>query len=222
MKKKYNTILFDFDGTLMNTNELIIASWQYTFKTLRGKEEDLDKIISTFGEPLIISMKNFFGENNYEEALDIYRNFQREIYRESIKLCDGVEELLKTLYEEGYRMAIVSSRLKSSLLIGIEKYHMEDYFETVISADDTTEHKPGPAPALAALEIMNVAPENALMVGDSIFDILCAKNAGVDSVLVGWAVEGSGSQEKKQNLDCEPTYFIEKADQLLDIIHGVN
>ncbi|MBR5488439.1 MAG: HAD hydrolase-like protein, partial [Firmicutes bacterium] len=75
-----NTILFDYDGTLMDTNEVVLQSWQHTFRTLRGCEEEPEVIRRTFGEPLVMTLAKLFPETPVEKSLDIYRSFQREVF----------------------------------------------------------------------------------------------------------------------------------------------
>ena len=83
---------------------------------------------------------------------------------------------------------------------GLEKYEIKDYFDTVLTADDTTRHKPDPQPINITLEKLGSVPENAIMLGDTIFDLLCAKNAGVKSVLVSWSL-ALGDVYKRQTLE---------------------
>lgn len=213
--RRYKAILFDFDGTLMNTNEIIFASWQHTYKTLTGKEGDRREIVKTFGEPLFTSMENAFPNVPVEESVAIYRDYQRDCYLDKIELFEGCKELIIELHKRGFRLAVVTSRVKSSLISGLEKYGLLDYFEAFVTCDDTDAHKPSPEPILKALEKLDIDAKDALMIGDSIFDVLCAKNAGVESVLVGWALEGAGTIIDE---DVEPEFRIKIAKDLIAIV----
>ena len=79
-----DTVIFDFDGTIMDTNDVIIGSWQHVYRTLRGKEGDLDYILSTFGEALEYSMETSFPEVSVEESVKIYRDWHRERFLDMI------------------------------------------------------------------------------------------------------------------------------------------
>lgn len=215
---KYKAVLFDFDGTLMDTNDIIMASWQYTFMKYRGKEGDRDWIISTYGEVLAVSMEKAFPDIPLEECMDTYRDYQRDIYLEKIHLFDGMEELIRKLHDGGYKLAIVTSRLKSSLERGLDKYDLRKYFDAIVTCEDCEEHKPLPGPCLAALEKLNLPASDAVMVGDSVFDVLCAKNAGVDSIMVGWAMDGAGNCANASETEAE--YFAPTAEDIFKIVEG--
>ena len=102
-----------------------------------------------------------------------------------------------------------------STMAGLRKFGLEDDFDAIVTADDTTKHKPDPEPVLITLEKLGAKPEEALMIGDSMFDIKCAHNAGVKAVLVGWAEAVS---EEDLNGPDRPEYFIEKAEDLFEIV----
>lgn len=210
-----NTILLDFDGTLANTNGLVLGSWQHTFRTLTGSEADEAELIKTFGEPLRVTMKRFFPETPVEEAVDIYHEFQADCYERLIEPFPGMTELVVGLKEKGYKVGIVTSRAKRSALIGLEKFGLMDYIDDIVTCEDTSKHKPDPEPVLIALEHLGIGADEAIMVGDSMFDIKCAHNAGTKAVLVDWAVAVSDEEMNGQD---KPEYYIKKAEELFDII----
>lgn len=212
---KLNTVLFDFDGTIMDTNELIVQSWQHTFKTVEGKHRAEEEILSTFGEPLHTTMEKLLPQIPVEEGISIYRNYHYDHFVSLINIFPGILELIKTLKEKGYKVGLVTSRLWHTTEIGLKKYDLEKYFDTIVTCDDTDKHKPDPEPARIALERLESKPEEAIMVGDSIFDILCAKGAGVKAALVGWALAVNEGDKAGENA---PDYIIEKADDLLSIL----
>lgn len=183
-----NTVLFDFDGTLVNTNDVIIASWQHTYKHYRGQEESIDKITACFGEPLLITMEREFPGVDPEESAEVYRTFQQQNAHLLVKIFPGIVDLLKALKEGGYRMGIVTSRTRESALRYMDMFGITEYFEAMVTCDDTTVHKPNPEPILLGLEKMGITKDEAIMVGDSPFDIKCANNAGVKSVMVDWRI----------------------------------
>lgn len=210
-----DTILFDFDGTVMDTNHVIINSWQHTFRTLEDREEEVTNIVKTFGEPLEVTMKNLFPQVPVEEAVRIYRSYHYDNFGELITVFPGMKELVQELKKQGYRLGLVTSRLKKTTMQGLEKYDLDKYFDVIITADDTDKHKPDPEPVRLALEKLGSVPEKSLMLGDTMFDILCARNAGVTSVLVGWGI--AVTEEEKRGTS-GPDYIIEKAEDLLKLL----
>lgn len=210
-----NTVLFDFDGTLADTNGLVLGSWQHTFKTLTGAETDEANLIKSFGEPLRVTMKKNFPNVPVEDAVAIYHAYQADCYEKLIEPFPGMVELVIGLKEKGYKTGIVTSRARKSALIGLKKFGLMEYIDDIVTCDDTDKHKPDPEPVLIALEHLGIPPEEALMVGDSMFDIKCAHNAGVKAVLVSWAL--AVSDEEKNGPD-GPEFFVEKAEEIFDLL----
>ena len=214
-----NTVLFDFDGTLVNTNDVIIASWQHTYMYYLGREESLEKITACFGEPLLLTMEREFPEVDPQESAEVYRNFQKENADELVKIFPGIKELLESLKTDGFRMGVVTSRTRESAQRYMDMFGIGDYFEEMVSCDDTDIHKPNPEPILLCLKKMGITAEEALMVGDSPFDIKCANNAGVKSVLVGWRITGDG-----QTLidDAREDFTISEPSELVGVLKRLN
>ena len=212
---KYTSILFDFDGTLANTNGLVIGSWKHAFRVLKGIEQSEEEIKKTFGEPLAVSMEKFFPDVPVEEAIATYRSYQKDVFENLIEPFDGMVDLIKGLKAKGYKVAVTTSRMGGSTMAGLRKFGLADIFDAIVTSDDTTKHKPDPEPVLITLEKLGVKPEEALMIGDSMFDIKCAHNAGVKAVLVGWAEAVS---EEDMNGPDRPDFYIESAEELFDLV----
>ena len=215
--EKINTVLFDFDGTIMDTNSVILQSWQHTFRTVEGKERPPEKIIETFGEPLYVTMEKVLPQIPVEEGVQIYRSYHYDNFTELIEVFPGILELLEELKNRGYKTGIVTSRLWHTTEIGLKKYDMQQYFDAIVTCDDTDKHKPDPEPVNIALERLGSKPAAAIMVGDSMFDIICAKNAGVKAALVSWALAVNDEDKYGENA---PDYILETAGDLLNILEG--
>ena len=214
MRKK-DTVLFDFDGTIMDTNDVILTSWQHTFRTLKNREEDVEKLVKTFGEPLETTIRKFFPDVPAEEAIEIYRTFHRENFSDMIKLFPGTKELLAELRKRNYKTGLVTSRLLKTTIQGLEAFGITEFFDVIVTAEDTLKHKPDPQPLNVALEKLKADPERAVMLGDTMFDILCAKNAKVTSVLVSWSLALGGRKDFGEN---RPDFTISSTEELFDII----
>ncbi len=215
--QQINAVLFDFDGTLMDTNDVILMSWQHTFRTLANREEKEDVLTATFGEPLETTMDRFFPHIPLEESIEIYRQFQRDNFNGLITLFPGMKELIIALKERGYKIGLVTSRLKQTSMEGLEKYGLTKYFDAIVTPEDTTKHKPDPEPVHIALRKLGARPDQAVMLGDTLFDIMCAKNAGVRSVLVAWSLALAGKTKADLGKDA-PDYIIHKPEELFAIL----
>ena len=213
-----DTVLYDFDGTIMDTNDVIIGSWQHVYKTLRGEEGDLTYILATFGEPLEYSMETSFPEVSKEESVKIYRDWQKEHFLDMIHLFPGVEEMLAEVKARGYRTSIATSRLSESLHRALSHFDLYKYFDAIVAVEDIEEAKPAPDTIYKVLDKLNAHPENAIMMGDSRLDILCARNAGVPSVLVGWSATLAGKTKEDFAPGEAPDFIIQKPEELLEII----
>ena len=181
-------VLIDFDGTLADTNGIVIQSFQHTYRTFQGREEEVAVIERSFGEPLRTTMARVFGADYEEEAVTVYRSFQLDRFESLIRPFPGMDGLIRRLKEEGYLIGMVTSRVRDSAIRGTRKFGLEECFDTVTTVDELTRHKPDPESIDVTLAKLGVPPEEAVMVGDTRFDVLCAKNAGCRSVLVDWSV----------------------------------
>ena len=211
--KKY--ILFDFDGTLVNTNDVILASWQHTYRHYLGHEMPVDHITSCFGEPLLLTMEREFPGVDPQESADVYRQFQLENADKLVTIFPGIKELLADLKEAGYVLGIVTSRTRESALRYMDMFAFTSYFSDLVTCDDTTVHKPNPEPILLAMSKLGASAEESIMIGDSPFDIKCANNAGVDSVMVNWRIT---CDETSVIDDAKVDYWIHQPSDLVELL----
>ena len=211
--KKY--ILFDFDGTLVNTNDVILASWQHTYRHYLGHEMPVDHITSCFGEPLLLTMEREFPGVDPQESADVYRQFQLENADKLVTIFPGIKELLADLKEAGYVLGIVTSRTRESALRYMDMFAITSYFSDLVTCDDTTVHKPNPDPILLAMSKLGASAEESIMIGDSPFDIKCANNAGVDSVMVNWRIT---CDETSVIDDAKVDYWLHQPSDLVELL----
>ena len=214
MRKKY--VIFDFDGTLIDTNELVLNSWQAVYEHYRGVPGDPDVIYATFGEPLWTSMEALFPEVDTEEAIRIYRKYQMESWEKEIRIFPGLRELVEAIRASGRSASIVTSRMRATTLQYLDVFGIRGMFDVIITADDTTIHKPNPEPVLIALKRLGADAADAIMLGDTRFDIGCANNAGVESVLVTWSFPVSPEERARQGFT--PCHVIDRPEELLELI----
>lgn len=210
-----NTILFDFDGTMMNTRDGIISSWKYLFKKVTGKDVSEEFPKNTFGEPLKDSLKKFFPDIPVEESLEIYRGYQRNHHKTMMVPFDGIVETIKELKKRGYKIGLVTSRGENSATEGLKAAGIIDCFGALVTANSCDKHKPEPEPIWLALEKLEAQKEETVMIGDTMYDLKGAKNAGVKSVLVGWSEDIKNADKLGEY---KPDFIISKAADILKIV----
>ncbi|SHK52073.1 pyrophosphatase PpaX [Clostridium cavendishii DSM 21758] len=209
-------VLFDLDGTLIDTNELIFNSFDYALRTVLNLNPSKDEITQLFGKPLRGSLAQF-NEEKADELVTTYRRYNEERHDTMCKPFEGVKELLDGLKDRGIKLGIVTSKRKVLAERGLVLGGLLEYFDVFFTPESTKNHKPHGEPAEKACESLNVKPEEAIMVGDSNFDLLCGKNAGTKTCGVTYtALPISVLEEVK------PDYFIDKAIELLEIVDKEN
>lgn len=209
MKFKY--LLFDLDGTIINTNKLIIDSFKYTLKKHVDLDVEESQIKKYFGEPLLITLERYSKEKA-KTMFQTYIEYNESIHDDRVEIFEDVQPALEIMKKLGHSLCIVTSKRKILARRGLEIFNLQDYFSGIIGYEDTDKHKPNPDPINKALSLLNAKPEEAIMIGDSVFDIKCAKNAGIKSAFVSWSEAG----DYQDNI--VPDYTIGELSQLLDII----
>ncbi|MCL2112178.1 MAG: HAD-IA family hydrolase [Clostridiales bacterium] len=181
------TVLFDLDGTLLDTNELIADSWRYTYRTLNAGHITDDEIRSTMGETIPDSMRRLLPGIDVDHISTIYRDYQRAKFLDGISLFDGAEDVLRTLKADGYKIGVVTSRMAYTTGLALKHFSIEHMFDTVVTATDTDKHKPDPTPLHMALDAVGSKPEESVFIGDTIADIKAGRSAGIFTMFVDWS-----------------------------------
>lgn len=214
MTKKITTLLFDFDGTLLDTNELIFRTFEHVLdKHFPGKYGR--KEILPFLGPTLEETFGLIDPDRTEQLVGEYREWNVAHHDELAVEFDGVSKTLRVLKEEGYKMAIVSTKKNHMVWKGLELLDADGVFDTVIGLDDVLKTKPDPEPILLALKRLDVDRDEALMVGDNYHDIVGGQNAGVRTAGVAWSAKGEDFLQKYK-----PDYMLQHISDLLTILKG--
>ena len=214
---KYKTLLFDLDGTILDTNELILNSFLYTLEKFYPGKFNRELLIPHMGRPLYDQMVYFGDEINAQEMVDIYREHNIRTHDEMVKEFPYVKEVLNELANSGATLGVVTTKMLITVEMGLKLFDLDRLMSTVITYEDTELHKPAPDPILLAMERLNAKPETTLMVGDSQYDIEAAKNAGITSIGVAWSVKGPDFLN-----EYNPDYIIEDFRELIPIVKGID
>lgn|SRR5690625_3167090 len=207
------TILFDLDGTLLNTNELIRKSFIHTFE-LYNIPYDEDDLAKYNGPPLL----DTFSELNpgyAEEMVKAYRRFNVENHEENIHLFPNAIEMLKELHEANIKTAIVTNKMRDVALLGMEQTNLIEHFtpERIVTLSDVSKAKPHPEGILKAMNILDSDVSSTAIVGDSRFDIEAGHRAGIQTIGVSWSEHGVDFLRSYH-----PTQIINDLSELLDVI----
>lgn len=184
--KLIKAVLFDLDGTLINTNDIIIESFKHTLRQELNLTVETEEIIKYFGEPLKTTMERYDREN-VDRLISVYREHNEIIHDSMILPIEGAEEVLEILKGMGIKLGVVTSKRRKIAERGLKLFNLDKYMDVIITPEDTLRHKPDAEPALKACEVLGIKPEEALFVGDSHFDIMCGHNAGMKACFVGYS-----------------------------------
>ncbi len=206
------TILFDLDGTLIDTNELIIASFTHTLEQFSDKSYTREEIMDFIGPPLVDSLKKI-DPNRIEEMMEAYRVHNYANHEKYVKAYPTVVDTMIALKEAGFKLGIVTTKLNHAAQLGLELSGMKDIFDSLIGLDDVTHAKPHPEPILTAMGELKANPMTTLMVGDNYHDIEAGHNAGVKTAGVAWTIKGREVLEAH-----EPDFMLEEMSDLLQIV----
>jgi len=200
-----STFLFDLDGTLIDSIELILRSYRHTMRLHRGHEPSDDVWMEGLGTPLWVQFRHFTEDPAEIEAMvATYRAYNLAHHDELVRPYDGVVEAVRALRARKKTLGLVTSKMRSGALRGLRVAGLEDAFRVIVGADEVTHPKPHPEPVLMALERLRAPAAGAVFVGDSRHDLECGRAAGVKTAAVLW-----GPFDRAHLADLEPDYWLE-------------
>lgn len=187
-------VLFDLDGTLVDSSEHILSSFRHTMRVHRGEVPPDSRWLATMGRPLEVQLREFAdGEEEARAMRDTFRDHQRRSHDRLVRRFPSVRRVLRELRERGLQLGVVTSKEREGALLTLEKAELpEAWFGALVGADDVDEPKPAPAPVLLALRRLGnpVAPRRALFLGDSVHDLRAGRAAGVRTAAALWGPYG--------------------------------
>lgn len=211
MKKKNNNfdaVIFDMDGTILDTVPLIVESFQYTFMKHLGRHEDEKAIIAGIGLPLETVLADY-SQDARDTMIKTYIEHNAELMPTHIGVFIGMPALFEKLKQAGIKLGIVTSKRLSSAMGSIAPFELEHHFDLIQAKEATAKHKPDPEPLHHAMSELGVEdPKRVIYVGDSLFDLLCARNAGCYAGIVDWT-----RMDKDQIMAWKPDAWIRDLDE---------
>jgi pyrophosphatase PpaX len=203
-------VLFDLDGTLVDSIDQIVHCWQWTLRSI-GRELSRDEVLPTIGRPLLACLEEL-APGRGEELLATYRARFDETHAMTRPIA-GMREVLERLRREGARLGVVTSKRASSADRAIDAFGFRALVDTRVTYEDTTRHKPHPDPLALACARLDVAPLRAVYVGDAVVDLEAARAAGLGAVAVTW-----GAGTKSALTAAKPDALVATTDELLAVL----
>jgi len=210
---RFPVVLFDLDGTVVDSGAIILASMRHATREVLGAEYTDAELLQAVGGPGLEAQMAVFAPDQVEELVRVYRAHNEPLH-DVLEACQGMEEVLVQLHEEGRRLGVVTAKRRATVELAFARVPLAHLFETVVGGDETEKHKPDPEPLLLGAERMNADPRETAYVGDSPFDMRAAKAAGMFAVAVTW-----GRIHERELLEREePDAIVESAEELLAVL----
>jgi len=211
---RFRIVLFDLDGTLIDSGPIILASMQHAVRTVLGREIPPEELGMHIGGQGIVAQMTALDAEHADALLEAYKEHNDGLH-ETLEAFDELLAVLPALKAEGRKLGIVTAKRHRTVGLALHRFPaLEAAFDVVVAFEDTDRHKPEPEPVLLAVEKLGATTAEAVYIGDSPFDIGAAKAAGVFSVAVGWG----GIHPDERLLAEEPDAFVRTPEDLLDVI----
>jgi pyrophosphatase PpaX len=210
---RFPVVLFDLDGTVIDSGAIILASMRHAAKEVLGTEVPDDELMAAVGGPGLEAQMHALAPDRVEELVSVYRAHNEPLH-EGLACCAGIDDVLVRLKDEGRRLGIVTAKRRKTVELAFDRVPIAHLFETVVGGDETERHKPDPEPLLLALERLEAHAEETAYVGDAPFDVKAAKAAGLFSVAVTWG--GIHAQERLEAE--EPDALVGTAEELYGVL----
>jgi HAD superfamily hydrolase (TIGR01509 family) len=205
---RISCIIFDMDGTLTRTNELIYASFNHVADKYEGKVYTPTEITAMFGPPEEGALAKIVGKEQLDDAMDDFVAFYEKHHPAMAGAYDGIVNILRFLKDRNVILAVFTGKGSRTTVVTLEKLGIKEYFDFIVTGNDVVNHKPSSEGIRKVLTKFGLPPEQALMVGDSVSDVKAAHEAGVKIAAVLW---DSYSKEKVLGMDVD--YFFHSVEE---------
>ena len=210
---RFATVLFDLDGTVVDSGAIILASMRHATREVLGREYSDEELLQAVGGPGLEAQMRELAPEHVDTLVDVYRAHNYPLH-DDLEACLGMEDVLVRLRAEGRRLGVVTAKRRDTVELAFASVPLGHLFEAIVGGDETERHKPDPAPLLLGAERLGVVPAETAYVGDSPFDVRAAKAAGMFAVAVTW-----GRIHDRARLDAEePDAIVDRAEELLGVL----
>jgi pyrophosphatase PpaX len=210
---RFPVVLFDLDGTVIDSGAIILASMRHAAREVLGAEPSDELLMAAVGGPGLEAQMHALAPDRVEELVSVYRAHNEPLHDELI-CCAGIDGLLVSLKDEGRLLGIVTAKRRATVDLAFNVLPLRHLFDIVVGGDETERHKPDPEPLLLAAARLDVAPETCAYVGDSPFDIRAAKAAQMYAIAVTWGgIHDRAKLEREQ-----PDAIVDSAEELYGVL----
>ena len=210
---RFETVLFDLDGTVVDSGAIILASMRHATREVLGRDYSDAELMQTVGGPGLEAQMHALAPEHVDRLVTVYRAHNEPLHDE-LEACAGMEDVLVRLHEAGSRLGIVTAKRRATVELAFARVPIGHLFETIVGGDETQRHKPDPEPLLLAAERLGADPGETAYAGDSPFDVRAAKAAGMFAVAVTW-----GRIHDRKRLVAEgPDAIVDTAEELLGVL----
>ncbi len=209
VNKCFKAFIFDLDGTVVDTIDLIRDSFRHASRAVLGEQLPDEVLMANVGQPLKTQMR-LLSPARAEEMYNAYREFNHARHDQLIRSFPGIESVLEELKRRGAQLAIVTSKSRDTVNMAFRTIQVEHFFETVVATDDTEFHKPHPQPIMLAMRRLDADAGESVYIGDSPFDIEAGQAAGIATAAVGWGIFPAVRLK-----ELEPDYYFDKPEEIL-------
>jgi pyrophosphatase PpaX len=208
---RFPVVLFDLDGTVVDSGSIILASMRHATREVLGQEFEDRELMQAVGGPGLEAQMAVFAPDQVDELVRVYRAHNEPLHDE-LEACVGMEDVLLRMREDGRRLGVVTAKRRATVELAFARVPLGHLFETVVGGDETERHKPDPEPLLLAARRLRVSPLECAYVGDSPFDVRAARSAGMYAVAVTWGRIHDRSLLERE----EPDAIVDSAEELLE------
>jgi pyrophosphatase PpaX len=210
---RFETVLFDLDGTVVDSGGIILASMRHATQEVLGRDYSDEELMQAVGGPGLEAQMSALAPDHVEQLVDVYRAHNEPLHDE-LEACAGMEDVLVRLHKEGRRLGVVTAKRRSTVELAFARVPLGHLFEAIVGGDETERHKPDPEPLLLGAKRLGADPAASAYVGDSPFDVRAAKAAGMFAVAVTW-----GRIHDRERLEAEqPDAIVDDAEELLGLL----
>ena len=210
---RHDPILFDLDGTVVDSGAIILASLRHATQTVLGETIPDERLLATVGGSGLASQMRDFDPERVDELVRVYTEHNKPLHAE-LAACDGMLDLLQDLKGDGRSLGIVTAKRRATVELAFETVPIARLFDVVVAGDETERQKPHPEPLLRALAQLGAEPRAAAYVGDSPFDMQAAKAGGLAAIAVTW-----GRIHTRERLEQEaPDHVVDSTEELRGVL----